>query len=355
MTLALLVALTLCASSSDAKEARRQKLRQQVLNEMRSSPLRKATHWPTLGERQTPKLVPAGADVIRYVLIDNVLNGFPERPRPSGDPTMQRDLVEAWSTLPPRVRELAETRVPAIFLVEDLGGSAYTETIKNKAGVSVGAFLVVDAKAMARPSNEWMSWKENTPFAPGPLKLRARISGDESTERVSSVRYLLLHELGHVLGETAGAHPPWGPAGDVGEIDLKDFPFLQLGWVEQEVGLSTRFERGRPGAFRYYQPEERRMKNGTMAPSYRWLQGTSFATLYSLNSIFDDFAEAFANYVHVVMLDAPYGIEISDESGSVLVRYRSCWDEPRCAAKRAFLESFLAPKALPAARPVKLQ
>ncbi len=204
---------------------------------------------------------------------------------------------------------------------------------------------------MAKPSNAWMTWKERTPFMPGPVELRARIAPDDASERLAGIRYLLLHELGHVLGETANAHPPWGPAGTVDDIDLTDYPFLTLSWKREGESLTTQFEQGRPGRLRYYQPPERRQPNEDMVRSYRWLGTTSFATLYSLNSIFDDFAEAFANYVHVVMLNEPFEIEIASADGDVVLRYGACWEEPRCARKKAFLDAYLQPRVFPASLP----
>ena len=54
----------------------------------------------------------------------------------------------------------------------------------------------------------------------------------------------------------------------------------------------------------------------------------------------DDFAEAFANYVHVVMMGKPFEIAIS-EGGRPVKTYRPCWEEPRCAAKRRVIEELL--------------
>ena len=75
---------------------------------------------------------------------------------------------------------------------------------------------------------------------------------------------------------------------------------------------------------------------------YRQLEGTNFATLYAATHPGDDFAEAFANYVHVVMLKKPFEIVIR-QGDRVVRRYGACWDEGRCATKRRLLEEILRP------------
>ena len=53
-----------------------------------------------------------------------------------------------------------------------------------------------------------------------------------------------------------------------------------------------------------------------------------------------DFAEAFATYVHTVLMKKPYAIELY-RAGELVRTNRACWDEARCAEKRAILERLL--------------
>ena len=77
-----------------------------------------------------------------------------------------------------------------------------------------------------------------------------------------------------------------------------------------------------------------------MDATYAALELTNFPTLYAATHPADDFAEAFANYVHVVMMRKPFEIRI-ERGGKAVRTYRACWEAQRCAAKRAYLESFL--------------
>ena len=52
------------------------------------------------------------------------------------------------------------------------------------------------------------------------------------------------------------------------------------------------------------------------------------------------FAEAFASYVHAVLMQRPFEIRIT-RNGAIEKVYASCWSQPRCADKRRLLEQFL--------------
>lgn len=77
-----------------------------------------------------------------------------------------------------------------------------------------------------------------------------------------------------------------------------------------------------------------------MAATYANLEKTNFPSLYAATQPGDDFAEAFASYVHVVLQRRLWQITISRD-GEVLKRFDACWDEPRCTAKRRVLEQMI--------------
>ena len=76
---------------------------------------------------------------------------------------------------------------------------------------------------------------------------------------------------------------------------------------------------------------------------YDELEGTNFPTLYASTHPADDWAESFAGYVHSVLLGKPFEIRIY--RGKKLIKaYGSCWEAPRCAEKRKYIERFLGTK-----------
>ena len=77
-----------------------------------------------------------------------------------------------------------------------------------------------------------------------------------------------------------------------------------------------------------------------MAGTYENLERTNYPTLYAATVPADDFAEAFASYVHTVLMKKPFEIRIYRD-GKIAKVYKSCWTQQRCAEKRAILERFL--------------
>lgn len=76
-----------------------------------------------------------------------------------------------------------------------------------------------------------------------------------------------------------------------------------------------------------------------LAPAYVNLKNTNFPSLYAATSPDDDFAEAFASYVHVVLMKRLWQITISRD-GQVVNVFKPCWGEARCAKNRKSSTSF---------------
>lgn len=278
--------------------------------------------------------------MIEYITLDNVGNGFPQRPRtPRADPAFAADLERAFASLPKPVLRLLERKLAGVLIVEDLGGTGYTDEIRDATGKPVAAFVVLDAEVLrGQRANAWITWREGTPFKPSSdRRLQARIAAPGDDDRLHAIQYILLHELAHVISVGERLHPPWTQAPPA---TLTVFPFAALSWQAVEGRYRPLPEDDFPQRARvvyYFGP---RLEAGEMAATYEALAKTRFATLYAATGPGDDFAEAFANYVHVVLMQRPFAIEIV-EQGRAIATYRSCWDAPRCAEKRALLESLL--------------
>lgn len=234
-------------------------------------------------------------------------------------------------------------RLAGIFLVDALGGTGYTDEVIGDQGERLGGFIVLDAGVLQRLSaNEWATWKEWTPFKPEPpWQLEARIERDAQDSQRNAIQYILLHELGHVLSVGANFHPPWtispkeaGPA--------QSYPFFGLSWQVKDERYASRFDDAftlRSDVVYYAQPK---LPASRMVEVYSQLSRTNFPSLYAATRPGDDFAEAFANYVHVVMMGRPWSITIR-RGGEVVQETGACWEEPRCAAKRRLLEGLFQP------------
>ncbi len=308
-------------------------------------PVRRLAFWTEALKLPVEKrLGPAPPGLVEYLTLDNVVNGFPELPRSAKlSEDFLADVRAAIEELPPAVKRALGKDFAGLYFVDDLGGTGYTDYIHDGERLA-GGYIVLDAAVLAkRRANEWATWKESTPFAPAPpFALEARIAVPAEDNRKNAIQYILLHELGHVMSIGAKVHPVWTlqpnkvPASD-------EFPYFRLSWrVDRD---KNRYVSIFDGAFDkrasvvYYLGAKLRASD--MLETYRELEATNFPTLYAATHPADDFAEAFANYVHVVLMKKPFTIEIRERDRIAKI-YGACWEEARCRAKRRVLEQLLA-------------
>ncbi len=305
----------------------------------------KLAFWETaLAKPLVQRIGVAPPELVEYLNYDNIANGFPERPRAARlGADFRRDVQRAFAEIPLEVKRLLAPKLAGIYLVENLGGTGYTDQIVDTVGKGVADYIVLDVATLnKRSANAWATWKENTPFAArSGFRLTAEIETPRHNNRKHAIQYIVLHELAHVLAINENFHPFWG-------IEPKDmastasFPFFLLSWAvdgpnNQFVTLFDTSFPERKDVVYYFGAK---LVADQMVATYDDLDRTNFATLYAATRPGDDFAESFASYVHTVLMKKPFAIRIY--SGGRLVKYYgSCWDEPRCADKRKLIERFL--------------
>jgi hypothetical protein len=279
---------------------------------------------------------------VDYLTIDNIANGYPQRPRPAADdPAFLADVRGAIEGMPASVKRLLEHKLAGVLLVEDIGGTGFTDEVVDAQGKAVAGFIVLDPTVLREhTANSWITWRENTPFKPSARhQLTARIESEGGNNRRQAIQYILLHEFAHVIAIDGRVHPSWAlPPSEVRSPG--DYPYFSLSWRIADGRYASvhddRFPRRKDIVF-YFGPK---LEGADMRTIYGSLERTDFATLYSATHPGDDFAEAFANYVHVVMMRRPFAITIR-EGGRAVKTYRACWEQARCAAKRRLIEELL--------------
>ena len=316
-----------------------------LMKAMKAHPVRTPAFWkPYLARPIAERLGPAPGALVEFLRLDNHLNGFSENPHPSrlADDFLA-DVRGAIADLPPAVRRAFDDRFAGVWFVDDLGGTGYTDMFLDAGGKPVGGFIVLDAAVLGKfTANAWATWKENTPFKPAEgWKLEARIEEAAGDNRRGAIRYILLHELGHVLSINRDVHPRWDrPPNEVPEGAR--FPFFDLSWAidRKQDRYVSKFDGDFPqrSAVVYYRQAQ--LGATDMVPVYERLARTNFPTLYAATSPGDDFAESFVSYVHTVLMKRPWEVTIRRD-GKVAMTYRTCWKEARCAAKRKILEDLL--------------
>jgi len=293
------------------------------------------------------RVVVAPKKIRDYINLDNRLNGVPNQPkRARVEPQFMEDLEGALADLPEPVKNLVDSRLMGIFLVQDLGGTGLMDNVYNDNGESVGAFVVLDVDVLNRMANEWATWKENTPFQPDPeFDLQARIETAPNDDRKQALQYIILHELGHVASIGRHIHPPWDDW-DCVKDPPELYPFFQLSWElknEQDCEVVSKFDASgfsyREQVVYYFGAQLELSKSPAV---YGQLEQTNFPSLYAATSSADDFAESFVTYVHSVLMGRPFEILI-DRNGERQATFTGCWGEPRCAEKQTMMAKLFSP------------
>ena len=312
---------------------------------IQSHAVTKLGYWKRAFERPVRQRIGAAPpELVAYVNLDNIKNGFSERPRSTlPAPDFLADVHKAVAEMPAQVKRLLAVKLAGIYFMDGLGGTGYTDQISDADSNPAAGFVVLDPSVLSKQTaNAWATWKENTPFKAQPgFKLIAEIEKGPQNNRKNAIQYILLHELAHVLAINEKIHPSW-------TIEPKDlasadgYPYFLLSWSisradNRFVTLFDEAFRQRKDVVYYFGAK---LPADQMVATYDSLENTNFATLYSVTSPGDDFAEAFASYVHTVLMRKPFEIRIYQD-GKIAKTYKSCWTQKRCAQKRAILERFL--------------
>ncbi len=312
---------------------------------IRANPAKNLAFWKdALAKPAGDRIGVAPPELVEILALDNIANDIPNKPRPAlVAADFLGDVREAFAELPGAVKRQAATKLAGIYFVEDVGGTGFTDQVFGPDGKPAAAFVILDPLVLAtQTANNWATWKEGSPFRPDPrVALQARIEAGGGDNRKNAIQYILLHELGHVLSVGGNFHPSWS-LDPKNVISTAEFPFFELSWttVRSEDRFATRFDATFPQRRNVVYYFGAKLPASEMIPAYDWLETTNFSTLYAVTNPGDDFAEAFASYVHTELMKKPFEIRILRD-GKLAKAYGSCWTLERCAAKRRILELFL--------------
>lgn len=315
--------------------------------EAKAKQVKTVKYWANFQARPIElRYQPAPQELVDFINLDNRKNGWPcSVVSASLTESLGNNLSTAISTIPSQVRKLISEKVIGIFLVKNLGGTGYTDIVYSESGHPSAGFIVIDPEAIGKKSaNEWLTWKENTPFAADDSsRISAIIEKGSQNNIANAFQFILLHEFGHVLSIGSSYVPLWDTTYSNSQ-HTRAFQFSAFSWgaPDEKGKFSNLFEAALPETKQltyYFGPKN---KTSEIAYIYRKLQSTNFPTLYSATSPYDDFADSFASYIHSVVMNKPYQIQVIHNE-KVVHKITSCWNAPRCRDKKAFFEALLKP------------
>lgn len=290
------------------------------------------------------RIGPAPPELVDFLRLDTIAQSIPNKPRaPTITPEFIGEVTAAFDELPQPVKKLLASKLMGIYFIEDIGGTGFTDMVIDASGQPAGGFVVLDPSVLLkRTANDWATWRENTPFAPGrDFRLTAEIETERHNSQKNAIQYILLHEMAHVISIGGNIHPSW----DIAPKDvsaLSSYPFFQLSWTRSKDGnhYESLFDATFPQRKDVVYYFGARLAVGQMLDTYESLEQTNFVTLYGATRPGDDFAEAFASYVHTVLMKRPFAIRIF-QNGKEMRVFKACWSQPRCADKKKLLEKML--------------
>lgn len=308
------------------------------------APLQRIASYPGALERPLVERISLGhEDLLVWQHKINLKYGQDVRPRKASPSHPLVPKVRSMvAALPEPIRRLASRHLVALYLLEDDWGTGTTEAVQDAQGRWQYAYMALNLTALTRKANAWGSWKEASAFRPRPgNSVRMVLEHPAEDTREAAIRFIFLHELGHAIGIPLGAHGWW----DAEKLPraTEHSPFVKISWRKDAAGkMVSRWREKFPGfaELAFYSPDHSGPDISNAEAIYRDLAATDFSSLYATTNLFDDFAEAFAIYVHTKLLGKPYRVEIFRQ-GKRSFTFRSCISTGTCRAKVRALEALL--------------
>ena len=115
-----------------------------LLSKKEANPSRSLEFWQSrLQKPLDQRLDRIPEELLEYIRLDNRLNGYPASVTRFEDREAVALLRQAFASLPTRVHDLVRSKLAGIFLVDNLGTSGYTESIRDQTGKPVAGILVL--------------------------------------------------------------------------------------------------------------------------------------------------------------------------------------------------------------------
>ncbi len=272
-------------------------------------PARSPEKYPDFSQKALwERMTPAPDFLVDYLVRDNQVYGYPEVPKAAQcDKELLADFQMAIKELPESVKNQVKDHLVGIFTVKDLGTTGYCEVLDDFETKKLG-IIVIDINFIDKKANEWASWRANSPFkSDGKTQARAIIETPENNTRKQAIQYIIKYEIGHLVGAVNKVHPDWNNGGNPA-----DFSFSKMSWVESGGKVYSKFESLFPlrSDLRFYSFDNSSVSSDQILTAYNQLEKTSFTTLYGATNMWADFAEAYALYIHTVLQQKPWSVEL---------------------------------------------
>lgn len=230
-------------------------------------------------------------------------------------------------------------KLKAIFLVSGLGVSTVMVELKSSEKKNTGQFIAfVDRDVLNQKINDWYKWRELTAF-----KKDSTFTFEPYLAHENNVVDTIHYTMSHLYAISLNWNPLYYPENKKDLLSkFESYKLLKESWKLENEIVVPKFSSFPEDLnyLRYYTTDDRLFTTKDMPEFYSSLHGTNFPNLFALSSSSKDFIESIANYMHTVILDKPFSVDIK-ENGRIVETLNSCWQQSRCQTKKSAIEDIL--------------
>lgn len=242
------------------------------------------------------------------ILKINHLDGFSNIPKEAKNfEEFKIHLSNISKTLPKEIKILFDRYIFGIYLCENLGGTGLTHFISKKEKV-YGGIIFLDISVLNQSANEWISYKENTVFLKKELDLEIEIESEKENTVENAIKYILLHEFGHILATISEISPNIF----ISNPEIKS-DFYRGIWLKDKILRDPKTNYNFPEKIKFYSNKKIYLEDN-WKNIYPPLFDSPFSTLYGATNAGDHFAESFVSYVHVILEKKPWTLKIKNKN-----------------------------------------
>lgn len=229
------------------------------------------------------------------------------------------DLRRVIEKLPPPFAALFERHVCAVVPMYD---APMTGTLSMLAADQARGLIFLNPDLLNMPPNRWLEFKESSPFdLAHNYSLVGKLAEPDENIPHTLIEFVLVHELGHIMDQVLGDDPMIAA-------------FKRLSWPVSE------YIARRP-LMHYPERNNVPRRPGHLSLMYyEYIATHDFTSPAALDNPKEDFAESIGTYMHSVLRGRPWQLDLKRD-GQLAISLSSCWEEPRCAGKRALVEQLL--------------
>ncbi|TGL45068.1 hypothetical protein [Leptospira perdikensis] len=269
-------------------------------------------NFPPLEGKWNTRVYPLDSKRLETLVTINKIDEISDVPAPTKDlSSWKSELNQIEKSLPKEVNAVADSVIYGIYFVTNLGSTGLTGIVRDDAGKPIGGIIYLDSDLLGDGGNDWASKKESTAFLPS-NEHAVKIHLDDTNSKETAIRFIVLHELGHILSIVYRHAPDFSEK----QRDFRNFPlFSGIWWSETFSPYETTFfpERNK---IKFYQKSPTLSIFPEGKSLYKKLTNTQFVSLYAATNADDTYAEAFAQYVHVLLLEKEYKVILTSNGRS---------------------------------------